>query len=200
MKILLVGANGTIGSNIYDRLKQDHEIIRAGRNGADAQVDITDEASIRDMYEKTGNVDAVINASGSAGFAPISELTPEKNETAINSKMKGQINLVLLGLPYVNDGGSFTLTSGVMMDDPIPQGSSAAMANGAIRSFVTSAAIEMPRGIRINSVSPSLLQESAERIGHLFAGFEPVPGDKVALAYQKSVEGMQTGQSYEIYR
>ncbi|QDI92330.1 short chain dehydrogenase [Salicibibacter halophilus] len=199
MKILLVGASGTIGSKVYDRLNQNHEIIRAGRNGPDVQVDITDEASIRAMYEKTGNVDAVINASGSAGFAPITELTPEKNETAINSKLKGQINLVLLGLPYVNERGSFTLTSGVMMDDPIPQGSSAAMANGGIRSFVTSTAIEMPRGIRINSVSPNLLQESAERIGHLFAGFEPVPGDKVALAYQKSVEGMQTGQSYEVY-
>ncbi|QQK79043.1 short chain dehydrogenase [Salicibibacter cibi] len=199
MKILLVGASGTIGSNVYDLLNKNHEIVHAGRNGADVQVDITDEASIRAMYEQTGNVDAVINASGSAGFAPITELTPEKNETAINSKMKGQINLVLFGLPYMNDGGSFTLTSGVMMDDPIPQGSSAAMANGAIRSFVKSAAIEVPRGIRINSVSPSLLQESSERIGHLFAGFDPVPGGKVALAYQKSVEGAQTGQSYEVY-
>ncbi|QQK78174.1 short chain dehydrogenase [Salicibibacter cibarius] len=199
MKILLVGASGTIGSNVHDSLSKNHEITRAGRNGADVQVDIMDEASIRNMYEQTGSVDAVINASGSAGFAPLPELTPEKNETAINSKLKGQINLVLLGLPYMNDGGSFTLTSGIMMDDPIPQGSSAAMANGAIRSFVKSAAIEMPRGIRINSVSPNLLQESAERIGHLFAGFEPVPGGKVARAYQKSVEGMQTGESYEVY-
>ncbi|MBB6451091.1 NAD(P)-dependent dehydrogenase (short-subunit alcohol dehydrogenase family) [Geomicrobium halophilum] len=199
MKILLVGASGTIGSNIYDRLQIDHEIIRAGRNGADVQVDITDESSIRDMYERIGNVDAVINASGSAGFASLTELTPDKNETAINSKLKGQMNLVLLGIPYINDGGSFTLTSGVMMDDPIPKGSSAAMANGAIRSFVTSAAVEMPRDIRINSVSPGLLEESASRIGHFFRGFIPVPGKKVAVAYQKSVEGAQTGQSYEVY-
>ncbi|SDJ06829.1 short chain dehydrogenase [Natribacillus halophilus] len=199
MKILLIGATGTIGSNVYDRLQQNHEIIRAGRNGADVQVDITDETSIRHMYEHTGNVDAVINASGSAGFAQLTEMTPDKNETAVNSKLKGQINLVLLGLPYVTDGGSFTLTSGVMMDDPIPQGASAAMANGGIRSFVTSAAIEMPRGIRINNVSPSLLEESSERIGHLFAGFQPVPGDRVAMAYQKSVEGSQTGQIYKVY-
>ncbi|WP_298784966.1 short chain dehydrogenase [uncultured Marinococcus sp.] len=199
MRILLVGASGTIGSAVYERLRDDHDILCAGRNGRDVQVDITDEDSIRQMYESVGRVDAVITASGSAGFAPLTELTPEKNQTAINSKMKGQINLVLLGIPYVNDGGSFTLTSGVMMDDPIPQGTSAAMANGAVKSFVTSAAIELPRGIRINNISPNLLVESAEKLGSFFRGFAPVPGEKVALAYQKSVEGQQTGQTYEVY-
>lgn len=199
MKILIVGASGTIGKKVVETLEKDHDLIRAGRNGADVQVDITSEASIRNMYETVGRVDAVVNASGGANFASVSELTPELNEKGIESKLKGQINLVLLGLDHVNDNGSFTLTTGIMMDDPIRQGASAAMANGGVKAFVKSAAIEMPRGIRINSVSPNAVQESWDRLESLFQGFDPVPAQRVALAYKKSVLGAQTGQNYEVY-
>ncbi|MDQ0216110.1 NAD(P)-dependent dehydrogenase (short-subunit alcohol dehydrogenase family) [Oikeobacillus pervagus] len=199
MKILLIGASGTIGSAVDNELKDCHEIIRAGRNGADVSVDISSPESIKEMYNQIGKIDAVVNASGSAGFAPLAELTPEKNELAILSKLKGQINLVLLGLNYVNDGGSFTLTTGIMMDDPILQGASAAMANGGVKAFVKSAAIEMPRGIRINSVSPNVLQESMHKYADYFRGFDAVPASRVALAYRKSVEGARTGQNFEVY-
>lgn len=199
MKILIIGASGTIGREITYGLERNHEIIRAGRKGADIQVDNTSVDSIRSMYEKVGKVDAVVNASGGANFASVADLTPELNEKGIESKLKGQINLVLLGLDYVHDGGSFTLTTGVMMDDPIPMGASAAMANGGVKAFIKSASIEMPRGIRINSVSPNIVEESWDRIGKLFAGFNPVPASKVARAFVKSVEGAQSGQNYEVY-
>lgn len=199
MKILIVGAAGTIGNEVKKQLDQDHEIICAGRNGTDVKVDITSEDSIKEMYRQTGKVDAVVNVAGGAHFAPVSELTPELNEKGISSKLKGQINLVLLGLDYVTDNGNFTLTTGIMMDDPIPQGASAAMANGGVKAFVKGAAIEMPRGIRINSVSPNAVQESWERLEPLFLGFDPVPAARVALAFKKSVCGAQTGQNYEVY-
>lgn len=199
MKILIVGASGTIGQAVAHKLAKKHDIIRAGRNGTDVKVDITSVESIKSMYEQVGKVDAVINAAGGAHFAPISVLTPELNEIAIESKLKGQINLVLLGLNYVNDGGSFTLTTGIMMDDPVAQGASAAMANGGVKAFVKAAAIEMPRGIRINSVSPNVLQESLEKYEDFFPGFDAVPASRVALAYKKSVDGAQTGQNYEVY-
>lgn len=199
MKVILIGANGTIGKSVSEELGKKHEIIRAGRNGADVKVDITSIDSIKNMYKQIGKVDAVVSAAGSAHFGFLSEMTPELNETAIESKLKGQINLVLLGMDYVNDGGSFTLTTGIMMDDPILQGASAAMANGGVKAFVKAAAIEMPREIRINSVSPNVLQESWDKYGDFFPGFVPVPVSRVALAYKKSVEGAQTGINYEVY-
>lgn len=199
MKIIIVGASGVIGDAVSKELGKKHEIIRAGRNGVDVKVDITSTSSIKNMYEQVGKVDAVISATGGAHFGPLLELTPELNEIGINSKRKGQINLVLLGMDYVNDRGSFTLTTGIMMDDPILQGASGAMANGGVRAFVKSASIEMPRGIRINSVSPNVLQESLEKYGEFFPGFEAVPVSRVALAFKKSVEGAQTGQNYEVY-
>ncbi|SFB21476.1 NAD(P)-dependent dehydrogenase, short-chain alcohol dehydrogenase family [Lentibacillus halodurans] len=199
MRILLVGASGTIGQKITEALASEHVVLRAGRNGADVSVDITSPESIASMYEEIGRVDAVINASGGANFKTVPELTPELNEKGIESKLKGQINLVLLGQEYVNDGGSFTLTTGVMMDDPIPMGASAAMANGGVKAFVKAASIEIPRGIRINSVSPNIVEESWSRLGGFFAGFDPVPAARVARAYVKSVEGAQTGQNYKVY-
>lgn len=199
MRILVVGASGTIGQKITEALDGNHEIVRAGRNGVDVSVDITSPESITDMFEKSGHVDAVVNASGGAHFKAVPDLTPELNEKGIESKLKGQINLVLLGQEYVNDGGSFTLTTGVMMDDPIPMGASAAMANGGVKAFVRAASIEMPRGIRINSVSPNIVQESWDRLGNFFAGFNPAPAERVARAYVKSVEGAQSGQNYNVY-
>lgn len=199
MKIIIVGASGTIGQAVAKELGKKHEIIRAGRNGMDVTVDITSMESIKNMYKHVGKVDAVISATGGAHFASITELKPELNEIGIESKLKGQINLVLLGMNYVNDSGSFTLTTGIMMDDPIPLGASAAMANGGVKAFVKSASIEMPRGIRINSVSPNVLQESLGKYGDFFPGFEAVPASRVALAFKKSVEGAQTGQNYEVY-
>lgn len=199
MRVLIVGAAGTIGSAVRNELALRHEIISAGRNGADISVDMTSPESIAAMYRTVGRVDAVISTAGNTYFGPLGELTPEKNEIAIQSKLKGQINLVLLGLNHVNDQGSFTLTTGIIMDDPIAGGVSSAMAGGAIRAFVQSAAIEMPRGIRINNVSPNVLEESMEKYGPYFPGFEPVPASRVAQAYRKSVEGAQTGQTYTVY-
>lgn len=199
MRVLIVGASGTIGQAVVKQLEERHDIIRAGRKGPDVSVDITSVDSIRHMYEQIGPIDAVVSTAGSAHFAPLTELTPELNEIAVENKLKGQINLVLLGMQNVNDNGSFTLTTGILMDDPIPQGTSSAMANGGIKAFVKSAAIELPRGIRINSVSPNVLKESLHKYGDFFPGFEAVSAERVALAYQKSVEGAQTGQTYEVY-
>lgn len=199
MKIIVVGANGTLGKAICDELSPKHEIISAGRSAGNVTVDITSPQSIRAMYEQTGRVDAVICAAGDAYFGRLEELTPERNEIAILSKLKGQINLVLLGQDYVNDRGSFTLTTGIIMDDPIVGGVSSAMAGGAVRAFVQAAAIELPRGIRINNVSPNVLEESMDSYGPFFPGFEPVPAARAAKAYRKSVEGAQTGQTYRVY-
>lgn len=199
MKILMIGATGTIGSAVYKELSAQHEIITAGRSKADFFVNMVSPESIKSMYQSVGKVDAVITTAGDTHFGQLIELTPEKNEISIQSKLKGQVNLVLLGLDHVNDFGSFTLTTGVIMDDPIKGGVSAAMASGGITAFVQSAAIELPRGIRINNVSPNVIEESLEKYGPFFPGFEPVPASRVAKAYRKSVEGAQTGQTYRVY-
>ena len=123
MKIILVGAHGTIGSAVVTELEENgHEVIKVGRNSGDYQMDMTNVEDIKLMFQQIENIDAVVSTAGAANFDDLSELTPESNEVAITSKLLGQINLVLIGQHYINDGGSFTLTTGVIMDDPIKGG------------------------------------------------------------------------------
>lgn len=199
MRVLLIGATGTIGSAVYRDMAGRHEVITAGRHTGDVLVEITSNESIAAMFEQVGRVDAVINTAGATHFGAFAEMTPEQNEISIQSKLKGQINLVLLGHPYVTDRGSFTLTTGIIMDDPILGGASAAMASGGVKAFVQAAAIEMPRGIRINNVSPNVLEESWGKYEPYFPGFIPVSSERVAQAFRKSVEGAQTGKTYTVY-
>lgn len=200
MKIIVVRATGTIGKSVSKKLKDNHhEVIEVGSQSGDYQLDITSPEEIEKMYKDIDNVDAVVSATGGATFKALSDMTLEDNNVAIQSKLLGQINLVLIGQHYLNENGSFTLTSGIMMDDPIRLGSSAAMANGGVAGFVTSAAVELKRGLRINNVSPNVVEEALDKYGEFFKGFTAVPVEKVANAFIKSVEGAQTGQTYRIY-
>ncbi len=198
MKIIIIGGTGTIGQAIIQELSPRHEIISVANKHGDVRVDISDQKSIQALYKTIGKIDAVIACAGEVHFGPLAEMTSEQYHIGLRSKLMGQINLVLLGLPYLNDQGSFTLTSGILSHDPIRYGSSASMVNGALDGFVKSAALEMPRNIRINVVSPTILVESMEKYADYFRGFFPVPAAKVALAYSKSVEGAQTGQIYHV--
>lgn len=194
MKVLLVGAEGDIGRAICAELADRHEIIKVGRSSGDIRADMVDRASIEAMYREAGPLDAVVCAAGAVHFGPLRDFTQDQMLLGLNDKVMGQINLVLTGLNHLNDGGSFTLTSGILNRDPVRMGCGAATANGALDGFVTGAAIEMPRGLRINVVSPGLLEVSAPRYGHLFPGHETVPSGRVGRAYAKSVEGALTGQ------
>jgi NAD(P)-dependent dehydrogenase (short-subunit alcohol dehydrogenase family) len=194
MKIIIVGAAGTVGKTVVEALSGRHEIIRVGRTSGDVRMDIEDIDSIRTMYQQVGNVDAVVSAVGQVHFGPVHEMTSEQFMTGINKKVLPQVNLVLEGFNYVNDGGSFTVTSGVTNRDPIRGGSCAAAANGAIDGFVTGAAVDMPRGIRINAVSPEVLEACREAYDGFFPGHVHVSNEAVGLAYSKAVEGCLSGQ------
>lgn len=194
MRIIVVGAEGDIGKVVCEELGSRHEIIRAGRSSGDSRVDMTDRTSVDAMYAKCSKFDAVISTAGNVHFGPLHDYTEETFMLGLRHKVMGQVNLVLAGLDTINDSGSFTLTSGVLDRDPIRMGAGAATANGALGGFVLGAAIEMPRGLRINVVSPGLLDASVSRYGEWFPGHEPVSSKRVGLAYAKSVEGAITGK------
>ena len=194
MKIIIVGATGAVGKTAVDALSGRHEVIRVGRTSGDEQMDIEDIDSIRAMYSNVGKVDAVVCAIGHVHFGPVHEMTSEQFMEGINGKVLPQVNLVLEGFDYVNDGGSFTLTSGVTNRDPIRGGSCAAAANGALDGFVVGAAVDMPRGIRINAVSPEVLETCRAAYDGFFPGHVHVSDEAVGLAYSKAVEGCLSGQ------
>lgn len=198
MKIIVIGATGAIGKAVVQELGARHEIIQVGNTHGDYQVDITDIGKVRALFAQTGKVDAIVVAAGKLHFGPLAELTPELFAIGLQDKLMGQVNVVLAGVDFLTDGGSITLTSGIVCDQPILYGINATTVNAAVEGFARASAIELPRGLRINVVSPSVLQESLESYGPYFHGFEAVPASRAALAYSRSVEGRQTGQVYRV--
>lgn len=198
MRILIVGAEGTVGQCAVNELGRRHEIITAGRTSGGIRVDLMDEASIARMFDTAGQLDAIIAATGHTHFGPLSTMTPALFRKGLDDKLMGQINLVFIGLDKLNDGGSFTLTAGVTNRDPIRSGTASSAVNGALEGFVKSAAIEMPRGLRINAISPGLLDASAVKYDGFFPGHVPVSSARVGMAYAKSVEGAITGTTIAV--
>lgn len=198
MKIVVVGGTGTLGSKIADELGARHDVIRAGSKSGDANVDITSSASIQSFYKKIGSFDAVVSAAGSGHFGSFDTMTEDDFYKGIRSKMMGQINLVMLGKDLINEGGSFTLTSGILHSDPVRGGVGLSILNGALNSFARSAAYELKRGIRLNVISPGLVEDSVEDLGSFFPGHMPITMKRMVSGYVKSVEGIITGQVIEI--
>lgn len=196
MKFLVVGSTGLIGSYVAKTLSKHGTVIGVSRT-TQISVDVKDPASIKAMYEKVGKIDAVASCIGKVAFKPITELTYEDYLMGLKDKALGQVELVRAGIDFLNDGGSFTLMTGVLARDPIPAGSVAALANGAIESFTLAAAIDLPRGLRINTVSPNVLVEATSYHAS-FPGFHQVTAQSVADAYVKSILGKQTGQIYKL--
>jgi len=199
MKILLIGGTGTIGSKVAKRLNGDYELIIAGSSSGDVQVDITSPESIQILFAETVTIDAVIITAGSAPVKPLANSTNKDFLEGVQSKMMGQINVALTAMNYLNEGGSVTLTSGILSDDPIPQGTILSTINGAINGFVTGAYGEfLQKGYRINAVSPALVEDSADALGDFFPGHTPAKMEHVVDGYEKSLKTLITGQIINI--
>jgi len=199
MKILLVGAGGKLGRAVAAELGGRHDLVSAGRRSGDLRLDLRDKASIHSALRKLGRVDAIASAAGNLAFAPLLEMTDEQWATGLESKLMGQVNLALLGAAHLNDGGSITLTTGILGTNPIRTGTLGTLVNRAVEGFVVGAAIELPRGLRINAVSPGSLLESAAEHEQWFRGFALVPAARAALGFARSIEGGDTGKVYDYF-
>tara|TARA_R110000751_G_scaffold102600_2_gene197267 strand:+ start:53 stop:655 length:603 start_codon:yes stop_codon:yes gene_type:complete len=199
MKILIIGGNGTIGKTIVRHFKENNEILIAGRSNGDVLVDIADSSSIKSMFEKIGNVDAIICIAGEAKWADFNELTEDDYYLGLKSKLMGQVNLVRIGQNYLNPNGSITLSTGILADDPVVKTTSASMVNGAVHSFVQAVALEIENGIRVNAVSSGMVEDAFEKYKDYFPGHNPIPMNKVINGYVRSVNGKGNGEIIRIY-
>ena len=195
MRILLIGATGTIGSAIAAELGGRHDLILASRQNAPEKVDIADPDAVRALFARIGRVDAVVSAAGRAVFKPLADLTDDDMALSLRSKLMGQVNLYRYGLDSVTDGGSFTLTAGYFARTPIPGSACGSLVNAALEGFGRAAALEAPRGIRVNIVSPGWVAETLVKVGR--PPDTGIPAKALARYYAQCVEGTATGQTID---
>jgi len=195
MRVLVIGATGTIGSAVVKALAARHEVVPVGHKAGTLRVDLASPDSIARLYQSAGAFDAVVSTAGIAKFASLDELTHEDYFVGLNNKLMGQVNLVRLGLAYINDGGSFTLTSGILGQEPMRGSASISMVNAGLEGFIRAAALELHRGLRVNVVSPPWVTETLIALG--MDRSIGLPAEQVAQAYVASVEGIGTGQTLD---
>jgi len=195
MKILVIGATGTIGRPIVEALQGEHEVIGVSRNST-PPVDIANPESIRAMLKAVGKVDAIVCATGQARFKPFDKLTDEDFQFCFDNKLMGQANVIRFGFEHVADGGSITVTTGVLGQNPIVGSAAISLVNSGLEGFVRAAALEAPRGIRVNVVSPPWVTETLKKLGM----DESIgkPGAVVAKTYVAVVKGRETGKTVAV--
>ena len=191
MKVILIGATGTIGSVIAREIGGRHEVIPVSFSKSTIKVDLSDKTSIIRMFETTGRVDAVISAAGLARFGPMASLTDEDFAFCLANKLMGQVNVARVGMEHINDNGSITLTSGILSRKPMTGSSAISLVNSALEGFGRAAALEMPRGIRINVISPNWVVDTLKAF-HMDPSVG-TPVEAVARAYVQALEGSMSG-------
>lgn len=195
MRIVLIGATGVIGNAIVNELK-DHELIRVGFNNGDFQVNIEDRDSIKALFKEIGTVDAIISASGQIAFAPIQDLTHEQIKLTIDNKLMGQINLFQIGREYIREGGSITLSSGYLAQNPMTGGVAVSLVNAALDSFAKAAAFELGTSLRVNCVSPRFVKETMDMMG--MDTTTGISAADTAKAYKHALISSETGQAFDV--
>jgi NAD(P)-dependent dehydrogenase (short-subunit alcohol dehydrogenase family) len=199
MKILIIGGNGTIGKKVSAHFSKNHEVIVGARQSGDVTVDMADSRSVKSMFETIGKVDAVVCIAGDAKWAEFASMTEEDFYIGLKSKLMGQVNMVRIGKDFLNPGGSFTLSTGILADHPVALTTSAAMVNGGIHSFVKAVSLELKNDIRINVVSSGLVEDAVDKYEAYFPGHNPIPMNKVVNGYVKSVLGSGNGEIIRMY-
>jgi NAD(P)-dependent dehydrogenase (short-subunit alcohol dehydrogenase family) len=197
VKIVVVGASGTIGAAVVEALAPRHEIVRVSRHGP-VQADIEDSASLTRLFATVKDVDAVVCCAGTAPFKPFPQLTDADFELALRSKLMGQVNLTRVAASHVKDGGSITLTGGVLSHEPMPGGVAYSMVNAALEGFVLGASMELKRGLRLNVVSPPWIGETLKALK-----MDPsrgLPAAACAKAYVAAIEGQHKGATLDARR
>ena len=194
MRILIVGA-GVVGSAVAAALRDRHDLVIASVQTSPEKVDIAEPASIRALVSRIGRVDAVVSAAGRAAWKGLGDLSDADFDFSLRHKLMGQVNLFRLALDAMADRGSFTFTAGYLSRNPAPGSSAVSLVNAALEGFGRAAALEAPRGIRVNVVSPPWITETLQKLGRPVTG--GMPAAVVAQAYVRSVEGSDTGQVFD---
>jgi NAD(P)-dependent dehydrogenase (short-subunit alcohol dehydrogenase family) len=189
MKIIIVGASGRIGREVDKALANQHEIVRVGAHGGDIICDYTDPSSVRSMFETVGGFDSLVSvAGGDSMFKSFQDLDDEDYRYGFERKFLGQVRLLRIGESFIRDNGSFVFTSGFLSHYPNPASIATGPLNATVDTFVSNVAPLLPRGIRLNVVSPApVVESSQERTGLVTAV-------GTAKYYVEAIEGDMSGK------
>lgn len=190
MRILIIGASGTIGSAVAGELDDSgYVVLGASRRNARFSVDIGDGTSMRSLLERLRAVDALICTVGSGVYVPEADARMRGFDRALEPTVSGQMTLVRESLTHVRE--CIVLTAGMVAQDAEDAMVATPMSDGSLERFVRAAALEFASP-RVNVVAPPLVHETARRLG----AANGVPAGRVAKMYRRVLESDAHGEVF----
>jgi len=165
------GANVVVN---YARGKADAEkvlaeIQKSGGKAITVQADVSKQADVDRLFEtakKTfGSIDILVNNAGVYEFAPIEQITEESYRRMFDLNVLGTVLSTQAALQSMNgSGGSIINVSSVVSLTPPPATAIYSATKGAVDVITRTLAQELgPRNIRVNSLSPGLVETEGTR-------------------------------------
>ena len=189
MKVIIIGASGKIGREIDKAVSGNHDVVRVGVTTGDVQCDYTDAESVQTMFKTIGAYDALVTVvGGDSTFRQFDELSDNDYRYGFERKFLGQVRLLRLGQSTIRDGSSITFTSGFLSHYPNPASIATGPLNTTVDTFVENIAPLLPRGIRINVVSPAPVVDPGRE------GRGLVTATECAKFYVDAINGTMSGQ------
>jgi len=192
MKIIVIGATGTIGSSVCNLLSKEHQIIGASRS-SELAVDLQKPETLNNIFKQHPDVDAILCVAGAAAFGQLDSLIDSEIKFGINNKLMGQINLVRIARKSLKKNGIIVLTTGILSQNPNTHSSMLTMINRGLEGFVEAASLDMPKNQKLHAVSPPMAKETAEKLGWGQGG---VPAGEIAKLYQEALKSSQQGKVF----
>ncbi|HDZ3735788.1 TPA: SDR family oxidoreductase [Vibrio vulnificus] len=156
---VVLGGTSGIGAELAKQLESDHTIVHVASR--QTGLDISDEKSVYHYFENIGAFDHLIVTAGSyapAGKVVDVEVTQAKY--AFDTKFWGAVLAAKHGARYLKQGGSITLTSGMLSRKVVANTYVKAAINAAIEATTKVLAKELAP-IRVNAISPGLTKTEA---------------------------------------
>lgn len=174
-----------------EALQKAAEELGGGENVVTCAADVTKSADVKNYVAKAveafGKIDIFFNNAGIEGIVkPIADYPEEMFDQVMAVNVRG----VWLGckyvLPEMNDGGSIIITSSVSGLIASPDLSAYITSKHAVVGIMRAIALEAaPRGIRVNTVHPSPVDNRMMR--SLEEGFSPGQAEEAKKTLEKLI-------------
>jgi 3-oxoacyl-[acyl-carrier protein] reductase len=121
-------------------------------------VEVTDEDSVRALFEQADALDVVVNTAGYSGVGLITDLAVEDFRSVVDVCLTGAFLVIKHGAPRLRDGGALVSLSSLNGRQPAAAMSAYCAAKAGLSMLTQVAALELaPRGIRVNAVAPGFV-------------------------------------------
>src|SRR5215470_3563747 len=145
------------------------QIQKSGGKAITVQADVSKQADVDRLFEtakKTfGSIDILVNNAGVYEFAPIEQITEESYRRMFDLNVLGTVLSTQAALQSMNGrGGSIINVSSVVSLTPPPATAIYSTTKGTVDVITRTLAQELgPRNIRVNSLSPGLVETEGTR-------------------------------------